>query len=152
MTTSTAPLVPAPATAGDTFWTRVAGAAVATATVNVALALGLREATGTSSDFAPLQPLPVALTTAAGVAAVGLLLRALRGRVGRPERLLAVLVTVGALLSLGGPLSLLGASPADQPGVTDDAALALIPLHLVAAAGALAGALGWSRLRAARSA
>jgi hypothetical protein len=38
---------------------------------------------------------------------------------------------VGALLSLGGPLSLLGASPADQPGVTDAAALSLVPLHLV---------------------
>jgi hypothetical protein len=51
-------------------------------------------------------------------------------RLGR-QRLFVPLVALGALLSLGGPLSLLGATPAEQPGVTDAAALALLPLHLL---------------------
>jgi hypothetical protein len=116
---------------------RAAVIAAAAVVLNVALALLLRAVTGTSGDFVPLQPGPVAVVTLVGVL-VGLLVHLLLRRLtARPERIFAALVVVGALLSLGGPLSLLGASPTDQPGVTDAAALSLVPLHLVAAAAVL---------------
>lgn len=53
--------------------------------------------------------------------------------VGLQVGAVAVASAVGVLLSLGGPLSLLSATPAEQPGVSDAAALALVPLHLLVA-------------------
>ena len=121
---------------------RLAATAVVAVAVNVALALGLRAATDTSSDFLPFQPGPVATATLVGLLAGWALHRVLRRFVRRPDPVFVGVVVVGALLSLGGTLSLLGASPADQPGVTDAAALALIPLHLVPAAALLFAVLG----------
>ena len=63
-----------------------------------------------------------------GLGALLLLHRIDRGR------LFAPLVAVGTLLSLAGPLGLLSATPAEQPGVSNAAALALIPLHLLVGA------------------
>ena len=120
---------------------RAAVITAAAVVLNVALALLLRAMTGTSGDFAPLQPGPVAVATLVGVVAGLLVHLLLRRLTTRPDRVLVALVVVGALLSLGGPLSLLGAPPADQPGVTDAAALSLVPLHLVAAAAVLVAAL-----------
>jgi drug/metabolite transporter (DMT)-like permease len=95
-----------------------------------------------------MQPGPVAVATLVGVVAGAVLYLVLRRFVRRPEPVFIGLVVLGALLSLGGPLSLLGASPADQPGVTDSAALALPPLHLVPAAALLVGVLTGRRGRA----
>lgn len=111
---------------------RTAEVLLGTAAVAVVTALLLRALVDASGDFLALQPGPVAVTTIFGVLiGVGLLL--LLRRLGR-ERLFAPLVVVGTLLSLGGPISLLGATQAEQPGVTDEAALALVPLHLLVGA------------------
>lgn len=103
-----------------------------TVVVTVVLALLLAALVDASSEFLPLQAGPVAVATAVGVlAGLGVLL--LLRRLGR-GRLFVPLVVVGTLLSLAGPVGLLGATPAEQPGVTDSAALALIPLHLLVGA------------------
>lgn len=105
---------------------------LSTAAATVLTALILKGLVGAPDEFLPFQPGPVAVSTAFGVlAGLGLLL--LLRRLGR-ERLFASLVAVGTLLSLGGPLSLLSATQAEQPGVTDAAALALVPLHLLVGA------------------
>jgi NhaP-type Na+/H+ or K+/H+ antiporter len=70
--------------------------------LNVALALLLRAVTGTSGDFTPLQPGPVAVVTLIGVLAGLLVHMLLRRLTTRPDRLFAALVVIGALLSLGG--------------------------------------------------
>ena len=124
---------------------RLALIAVAAVAGNLVLALLLRAVTDTSGDFLPMQPGPVAVATLIGVIAGAVLWLVLRRFLRRPEPVFLGLVVLGALLSLGGPLSLLGASPADQPGVTDTAALALIPLHLVPAVALLVGVLGGRR-------
>jgi peptidoglycan/LPS O-acetylase OafA/YrhL len=97
----------------------------------VALSQVLAAAVDADPDFLALQPGPVAAASAVGVLLGAAAYVALR-RLGRP-RLFLPLIAVGALLSLGGPLGLLGASQADQPGVSDAAALALVPLHLLVA-------------------
>jgi hypothetical protein len=110
---------------------RAAVALLVAVLANVALSQALAAAVDADPDFLPLQAGPVAVASAVGVllgaAAWAVLHRLGRGRLFRP------LVAVGALLSLGGPLGLLGATPASQPGVSDAAALALIPLHLLVA-------------------
>ena len=98
----------------------------------VLTALLLKALVDASDDFLPFQPGPVAVAAAFGVL-VGLGLLLVLRRLGR-SRLFVPLIVVGTLLSLGGPLGLLGATPAEQPGVTDEAALALIPLHLLVGA------------------
>ena len=110
----------------------------------VALALLLALLVDASDEFLPLQAGPVAVAAAVGVL-VGLGLLLLLRRLGR-GRLFTPLVVVGTLLSLGGPLSLLSATDAQQPGVSDAAALALIPLHLLV--GALVAVLLPRRTRA----
>ena len=101
---------------------------------NLLLALLLAALVDADSEFLPLQAGPVAVATAVGVL-VGLGLLLLLRRLGRGRgRLFVPLIVVGTLLSLGGPLGLLGATPAEQPGVSDAAALALIPLHLLVGA------------------
>lgn len=110
-----------------------AGAAVAVAVLaNLALSQALAAAVDADPDFVGLQPGPVAVASAVGVL-LGVAVLAVLRRLGH-ERLFAPLVAIGALLSLGGPLGLLGATEAQQPGVSDAAALALIPLHLLVAA------------------
>ena len=103
-----------------------------TAVAAVLTALLLKALVDGSDEFLPFQPGPVVFATAFGVlAGLGVLL--LLHRLGR-ERLFAPMVVVGTLLSLGGPISLLSATQAEQPGVTDAAALALVPLHLLVGA------------------
>jgi hypothetical protein len=48
-------------------------------------------------------------------------------------RRFTIVAVVVVIVSLGAPLSLFGASQAQWPGVSTVAALALIPLHIVAA-------------------
>jgi undecaprenyl pyrophosphate phosphatase UppP len=115
----------------STLLRRTAIVAVATAIVNAILAVALAAAVDASADFMPLNPVPVAVASIVGVVLGAILLLVLRRFVRRPRPVATGLVVAGTLLSLGGPLGLLGATTAQQPGVSDGAALALIPLHLV---------------------
>jgi hypothetical protein len=110
---------------------RAGVALLAAVLATVALSQVLAAAVDADPDFLPLQPGPVAVASAVGVL-LGVAAYALLRRLGR-ERLFLPLVAIGALLSLGGPLGLLGATQEAQPGVSDAAALALIPLHLLVA-------------------
>ena len=130
-TTTTHAAADAAAPAGRSLPARTAMALVAAVVGNLVLSQALAAAVDADPDFIALQPASVALASAVGVVLGAAALVVLR-RLGRP-RLLVPLVAVGALLSLGGPLSLLGATPAEQPGASDAAALALIPLHLLVA-------------------
>jgi hypothetical protein len=121
---------PAPA-ARRSLAVRIGAAAVVAVVGNLVLSQALAAAVDADPDFVALQPGPVAVTSLVGVL-LGAAAYAVLRRIGR-QRLFVPLVAAGALLSLGGPLSLLGATPAAQPGVTDAAALALIPLHLLVA-------------------
>ena len=105
---------------------------IAAAAAAVLTAMALKALVDASDEFLPFQAGPAAFAAAFGVL-VGLGLLLLLRRLGR-EALFSPLVVVGTLLSLGGPIGLLGATRAEQPGVTDDAALALIPLHLLVGA------------------
>jgi hypothetical protein len=111
---------------------RAGVALLAAVLATVALSQVLAAAVDADPDFLPLQPGPVAVASAVGVL-LGVAAFAVLRRLGR-QRLFLPLVGVGALLSLGGPLGLLGATEAAQPGVSDAAALVLIPLHLLVAA------------------
>lgn len=111
-----------------------AGVALAVAVAvlaNMALSQVLAAAVDADPKFVGLQAGPVAVASAVGVL-LGVIAYVVLRRLGQ-ERLFLPLVGVGALLSLGGPLGLLGATEAEQPGVSDAAALALIPLHLLVA-------------------
>jgi hypothetical protein len=110
---------------------RAGVALVVSVVAGVALSQVLRAVVDADPDFLALQPGPVAVASAVGVL-LGVAAYALLRRLGR-ERLFLPLVAIGALLSLGGPLGLLGATQEAQPGVSDAAALALIPLHLLVA-------------------
>jgi hypothetical protein len=110
---------------------RIGAAAAAAAVANLVLSQALAAAVDADPDFVGLQPGPVLVASVVGVL-LGAAAYAVLRRIGR-QRLFVPIVAVGALLSLGGPLGLLGATPAEQPGVTDAAALALIPLHLLVA-------------------
>jgi hypothetical protein len=104
-------------------------ALISAVTGNLVLSQALAAAVDADPDFVGLQAGSVAAASAVGVL-LGVAAFAVLRRLGR-QRLFVPLVALGALLSLGGPLSLLGATPAEQPGVTDAAALALLPLHLL---------------------
>ncbi len=120
------------ATAG-TLWARGAVATAVAATVNVVVALVARAALDVDPDVRALQPGPVLSITVVAMLAGTAVYVLLRSRVRRPGRVFAVVAYAVAVVSLLGPLSLLGADPADFPGVGDAAALALIPLHLIPA-------------------
>lgn len=126
--TATAP-APAASTTGRSLRTRAATAAAAAVAGNLVLSQVLAAVVDADPDFLPLQAGPVAASSLVGVA-LGLLAYVVLRRLRR-ERAFVGLVLTGAVLSLGGPLSLLGATPAEQPGVTDGAVLALLPLHLL---------------------
>ena len=108
---------------------RVAVSVAAALAANLVLSQALAAAVDADPDFIGLQAVPVAAASVVGVL-LGLLAYVVLRRIGR-EGAFIPLVVVGALLSLGGPLSMLSATPAEQPGVTDGATLSLIPLHLV---------------------
>ncbi len=131
MSTATATTA-GPSAARRSLPARVGIALTAAVVGNVVLSQALAAAVDADPDFVGLQLSAVAVASAVGVL-LGTAAFAVLRRLGR-ERLFVPLVAVGALLSLGGPLSLLGATPAEQPGVTDAAALVLIPLHLLVAA------------------
>jgi hypothetical protein len=132
MTTSTSQATVTRSPSSRGLFARTGIALLAAVAGNLVLSRLLAAAVDADPDFLALQPGPVAAASAVGVLLGAALLVVLR-RLGR-QRLLVPLVLIGALLSLAGPLGLLGATQAEQPGVSDAAALALIPLHLLVAA------------------
>ncbi len=108
---------------------RVAVAAALAVTGNLVLSQVLAAVVDADPDFVGLQAAPVAAASVVGIL-LGLAVYSVLRRVRR-ERLFVPLVAIGALLSLGGPLSMLSATQAQQPGVSEGAALSVIPLHLL---------------------
>jgi peptidoglycan/LPS O-acetylase OafA/YrhL len=132
MTSSTSQATATRSTSSRGLLTRIGIALLAAVAGNLVLSQVLAAAVDADPDFLALQPGPVATASAVGVL-LGAALFAILRRINR-QRLFVPLVVVGALLSLAGPLGLLGATQESQPGVSDAAALALIPLHLLVAA------------------
>ncbi|MET8508387.1 DUF6069 family protein [Streptomyces sp. NPDC004787] len=126
--TAVAPAVPA-----RTVWTRGAVAAVVAAALNTAVAVVARTALDLDPRFIGLKPaMVITATLFTMLAGTGVFLL-IRRFTARAERIFTILAIAFAVLSVASPISLLGASPADQPGVSDAAALCLIPLHLIPA-------------------
>jgi hypothetical protein len=109
---------------------RLALALAAAVGGNLVLSQVLAAAVDADPDFLALQAGPVAVASAVGVL-LGAALYAVLRRLRRPR--LLVRWSRRAPCSARRPLGLLGATQAEQPGVSDAAALALIPLHLLVA-------------------
>ena len=109
-------------------------AASISALANVALGSALRAGLGVDPVFAPLQPGPIIVITVAstfiGGAVFAVIARRWPTDAARRFTIVAILVDI---VSLAAPISLLGATEAQRPGVSTLAALALVPLHVVAA-------------------
>jgi hypothetical protein len=109
-------------------------AAAISGLANVALGAALRAGLGIDSRFAPLTPAAIAIFTVA-CTLVGGAVFAVIARLWPSDavRRFAIVAVVVVVVSLGAPLSLLSATPAQWPGVSPIAVFALMPLHLVAA-------------------
>lgn len=109
-------------------------AALISSFANVAIGSVLRSALAIDPAFAPLTPAPIVVFTVAltliGGAVFGVMARR---RPADAVRRFTVVAVVVAIVSLGAPLSLLGATEAQWPGVSPLAAFALMPLHVLAA-------------------
>jgi len=132
--TTAATTSPTPVTGRSALLRRVAAIALVAVAGNVLLSVVLSTVVDASDDFVPLTAPAVAAATLVGVLLGTAVCVGARRFAPRPRGTALVLIVAGTLLSLGGPLGLLGASQQDQPGVTDAAALALLPLHLLVGA------------------
>lgn len=109
-------------------------AATISALANVILATVLRIGLGIDPVFGPLGPAGVAVLTFALTCIGGVVFAVIARRwPADAVRRFTIVAIVVLIVSLVAPLSLLGATPAQSPGVSTTAALALIPLHAVAA-------------------
>ena len=109
-------------------------AAVIASIVNVALGLVLRTGLAIDPAFPPLAPAAIVVFTVVFTLIGGAVFAVMvRRRPADAVRRFTILAVVVLILSLAAPLSLLGATEAQWPGVSTTAALALVPLHLVAA-------------------
>ena len=109
-------------------------AAVISALANVALGAALRSGLAIDPVFAPLGPASIVVFTVALTLVGGAVFAVIARR--RPTdavRRFTIVAVVAAVVSLVAPLSLLGATQTQWPGVSTVAALALMPLHVVAA-------------------
>ena len=126
-----------PATASPSL-RRIARATLVAATIsvvaNVVLATALRVGLGIDPVFRPLNPPAVAIVTALFTCLGGVVfaLIAHRWPADAVRRFTIVAIAV-LIVSFAAPLSLLLAADAQEQGVTTTAALAPIPLHIVAA-------------------
>jgi hypothetical protein len=118
---------------------RVVASAMVAVAANVLLSIVLSAVVDASDDFMPLTAPAVAAATLVGVLLGTAVCLGARRFAPRPRGTALTLIVAGTLLSLGGPLSLLSASQQDQPGVTDAAALALLPVHLLVGAAVAVG-------------
>jgi peptidoglycan/LPS O-acetylase OafA/YrhL len=110
--------------------------AVVALVVNVVLAATGVAVLDIGDGYDPLALTSVTVTTVLAVTASGVLLAVLQRRTSRPQMVFRVLVTVGALASLGGPLSLLGSD--QYPQATGPVVAWTAMLHLTTAAAVLA--------------
>jgi hypothetical protein len=126
-----------PATASPSLG-RIGRATLIAATISVladvALATALRMLLGIDAVFRPLNPAAVAVLTFAFTCIGGVVFAVIAHRWPTDAvRRFTIIAIVVLIVSLAAPLSLLGATQAQQPGVSTTAVLALIPLHVVAA-------------------
>jgi uncharacterized protein DUF6069 len=117
---------------------RIARATLIAATVswlaNVALATALRIGLDIDPVFRPLSPAAVAVLTFVFTCIGGVAFAVIARRWPTDAvRRFTIVAIVVLIVSLGAPLSLLGATQAQWPGVSTTAVAALIPLHFVAA-------------------
>jgi hypothetical protein len=127
-------------------------AATISALANVALATALRIALGIDPVFAPLSPAAVGVITVAFTCVGGAVFAVIARRWPTDAvRRFTIVAIVVLIVSLAAPLSLLGQTQAERPGVSTTAVLALIPLHVVAAivlVVTIRRAFGWEAPRA----
>jgi peptidoglycan/LPS O-acetylase OafA/YrhL len=109
-------------------------AAAAAAVINVLYALLMRGVLGASGDFAPLQPLTVALSTIGGALAATAVFVLLSRFARRPVRPFQLIALVALLLSFVNPFIIIGSDSPRFGGATTQTALALMPMHVVVAA------------------
>ena len=118
---------------------RIAAATLAAAVAAVLANLALRAVAVAVFDipqpeFEPLQVRAVAVSTASGVIAAGVVF-ALVARLARdPVRVFAIVAAVALVLSLWAPISLGLADPPEDPGTDAGSVGTLIVMHVVAAA------------------
>jgi hypothetical protein len=109
-------------------------AATISALANIALATALRIGLGSDPVFRPLSPASVAVLTFAFTCIGGVVFAVIARRWPTDAvRRFTIVAIVMLIVSLAAPLSLLGATQAQWPGVSTTAVFALIPLHVVAA-------------------
>lgn len=113
-------------------WTRVLVAVLIAAVLNVAIA-ALAAAALDAGDFIALQPGPVATVTAATMLVGTLVYAALTRVTDRAARWFTGIALGVALVSLIAPVSLALDTSGSFSGSSPQAALALIPLHLIPA-------------------
>jgi hypothetical protein len=107
---------------------------VISALANVVLATALRTGLGIDPLFRPLSPAAVAVFTVVNTCIGGLVFAVIAHRwPADAVRRFTIVAIVVLFVSFAAPLSLVGATQAEQPGVSTTAALALVPLHAVAA-------------------
>lgn len=109
-------------------------AATISAVVNVVLASALRIGLGVDPVFRPLSPGGVAGLTFVFTCVGGVVFAVIARRWPTDAvRRFTIVAIVVLIVSLALPLSLLGATQAQWPGVSTTAVVALIPLHVIAA-------------------
>ncbi|MFI7081501.1 DUF6069 family protein [Micromonospora sp. NPDC049903] len=122
-------------TSGKQIWLAGLLAALVSTVINVVLALVLRAALDISDEFSQLQPVAVVLNTVVATLLGTALYQLISRRARRPLRTFAIVVGVVLVISMVPPLLLLGMeSSPHYPGLSNAAALALLPLHLPPAA------------------
>jgi peptidoglycan/LPS O-acetylase OafA/YrhL len=125
----------APDSRGTSLARATAQTALVALVVNLAIAAAVVAVLDVDDGYDPLALRAVAITTVLAVAVSGVLLAVLRRFARRPLRAFRVLVVVGALASLGGPLSLLGSD--QYPQATGPVVACTAVLHLTTAAAVL---------------
>ena len=109
-------------------------AATVSALANVALATAFRIGLGIDPVFRPLSQAGVAVLTFAFTCIGGVVFAVIARRWPTDAvRRFTIVAIVMLIVSLAAPLSLLGATRAEWPGVSTAAVFALMPLHVVAA-------------------
>jgi hypothetical protein len=109
-------------------------AAAISALANVALATALRIGLGIDPVFRPLSPAGVAVLTFAFTCIGGVVFAVIARRSPTDAvRRFTIVAIIVLIVSLTAPLSLLGTTETQSPGVSTTAVFALIPLHVVAA-------------------
>lgn len=120
---------------GKQIWLTGLFAAIASMIINVVLSLALRAALDVSDEFSQLKPPAVVLNTVVAILLGTAVYQLISRRARRPLRTFTILVGVVLVLSMVPPLVLLGMESSPYyPGLSDAAALALMPLHIPPAA------------------